>query len=357
MSSAQYTHRVAQGAGRGGFGSQQVAILLCVLVLSLSAVAAVFVLAPRFRPPEQVLDTSAVPEQFRDQLLRAGERCAAVEAPLLAAQIEAESGWQPSLVTARGFGLAQLSDAVYRDYGVDDNHNNQIDQLDPSDAIATQANYLCSLSDQVAAVSTDSDAPITNLTLAAFHVGPKVVIEGGGKLPGESDAYVQRVLALVSKYTTFAKVEQKPQTTGDWVIPVAPPVQHGTPFWQPGPLWRWKGHHTGVDFPAVTGTEIYAAGAGVISTKQANGGAYGNYIVIQHGVIDGKKIETLYAHMSRFADVSVGQHVKPGELIGYVGATGNVTGPHLHFEVHQNWTGGGTNDQFLDGFAWLDAHR
>ena len=303
-------------------------------------------LAPRFRPPEQVLDTSAVPEEFRDQLLRAGERCAAVEAPLLAAQIEVESGWQPTLVTARGFGLAQLSDAIYRDYGVDDNHNNQIDQLDPSDAIATQANYLCSLSDQVAAVSTDSDTPITNLTLQLSTS----VRRSSSRAEGSFRRRPTRMCSGCWRWSRNTRPSPRSSRSrrppGTRVDPVAPPVQHGTPFWQPGPLWRWKGHHTGVDFPAGTGREIYAAGAGVISTKQANGGAYGNYIVIQHGIIDGKKIETLYAHMSRFAEVSVGQHVKPGDLIGYVGATGNVTGPHLHFEVHQNWTGGGTNDQF-----------
>ncbi|GFP20661.1 murein hydrolase activator, partial [Candidatus Hakubella thermalkaliphila] len=61
------------------------------------------------------------------------------------------------------------------------------------------------------------------------------------------------------------------------------------------------------------------------------GGGYGNHIVIYHG----GGISTLYSHNSRNA-VSVGQKVEAGQIIGYVGATGNATGPHLHFEVRVN---------------------
>lgn len=92
--------------------------------------------------------------------------------------------------------------------------------------------------------------------------------------------------------------------------------------------------HTGVDFACPSGTPIMAAKSGrvVISTalRYGNGNyrSYGEYIVISHG--DGTM--TLYAHMSSRA-VSVGTEVGQGQVIGYVGSTGNSTGPHLHFEV------------------------
>ena len=95
--------------------------------------------------------------------------------------------------------------------------------------------------------------------------------------------------------------------------------------------------HTGVDFACSSGTPIMAAKSGKIVTSTAlvrsNGTyrSYGEYIVISHG--DGTM--TLYAHMSSRA-VSVGTEVSQGQVIGYVGSTGNSTGPHLHFEVRVN---------------------
>ena len=85
--------------------------------------------------------------------------------------------------------------------------------------------------------------------------------------------------------------------------------------------------HRGIDIPAAVGTDIYAAQTGkvVVATKHSS---YGNYIVVDHG----GGISTLYAHCSKLL-VSVGDTVKQGDHIAEMGATGNVTGPHLHFEV------------------------
>ena len=86
--------------------------------------------------------------------------------------------------------------------------------------------------------------------------------------------------------------------------------------------------HKGVDYAAPTGTPIHAAGDGVIKFRGWERG-YGNFVVIKHT----KDISTAYGHMSRFASGErVGEHVKQGEVIGYVGMTGLATGPHLHYE-------------------------
>ncbi len=86
--------------------------------------------------------------------------------------------------------------------------------------------------------------------------------------------------------------------------------------------------HPGLDFVAPTGTPIHATGDGVI--EEVNGGqsGYGNYVMIKHGF----GYETLYGHMSR-VNVRMGQKVKRGDVIGFVGSTGRSTGPHCHYEV------------------------
>ena len=98
------------------------------------------------------------------------------------------------------------------------------------------------------------------------------------------------------------------------------------------PVLGYTKMHTGVDFAAGTGTPIHAAGSGTVIHAGWRGG-YGRTVMIRHpnGYV------TLYAHQSRIArGIRKGVQVRQGQVIGYVGATGRVTGPHLHFEVHIN---------------------
>jgi murein DD-endopeptidase MepM/ murein hydrolase activator NlpD len=97
------------------------------------------------------------------------------------------------------------------------------------------------------------------------------------------------------------------------------------------PLLGYSKMHMGVDFGAPPGTPIKAAGNGTVEFAGRNG-AYGNMVKIKHQ--DG--YETLYAHMSRLANVAPGTKVNQGQIIGYVGSTGRTTGPHLHYEVRVN---------------------
>lgn len=98
------------------------------------------------------------------------------------------------------------------------------------------------------------------------------------------------------------------------------------------PVLGYTRAHKGVDFRASTGTPIPAAGAGRVVARGYNSG-HGNYVKIRHN----GTYETLYAHMSRFAkSVVVGTTVRQGQTIGYVGATGLATGPHLHYEIIKN---------------------
>ncbi len=94
---------------------------------------------------------------------------------------------------------------------------------------------------------------------------------------------------------------------------------------------RGGGWHNGVDFAASRGTPIYASRSGTVTKARSMTTSYGNHVVINHG--DG--FSSLYAHMDYFV-VSAGEHVSQGQLIGYVGSTGNSTGPHLHFTIMLN---------------------
>ena len=96
------------------------------------------------------------------------------------------------------------------------------------------------------------------------------------------------------------------------------------------PIYGTVKFHAGEDIPASYGAEILAAASGTVTTAGWVSG-YGNYTVIDHG----GGTMTAYGHQSSIL-VSVGQYVEQGQDIGYVGSTGNSTGPHLHFEVYQN---------------------
>jgi murein DD-endopeptidase MepM/ murein hydrolase activator NlpD len=119
--------------------------------------------------------------------------------------------------------------------------------------------------------------------------------------------------------------------------------------WRVHPVYGYRSCHTGIDISAGSGTPIIAARRGVVIwTKSELSAPYGNNTLVDHG--DG--LSTFYAHQSGF-NVSPGQTVDAGDVIGYVGSTGYSTGAHLHFEVHVNgvphdpmgWFGGSKTPQ------------
>ena len=107
--------------------------------------------------------------------------------------------------------------------------------------------------------------------------------------------------------------------------------------WRKNPVTGVNKLHAGTDFAAPGGTPIYAAASGYVQVAGWSSGGYGKYVIIYHGKMsDGNQYSTLYGHMRSVA-TSAGKYVQQGEIIGYVGSTGNSTGNHLHLEV---WKGG-----------------
>ncbi|MCE3279880.1 MAG: family metallopeptidase [Bacteroidetes bacterium] len=101
--------------------------------------------------------------------------------------------------------------------------------------------------------------------------------------------------------------------------------------WRTHPIYKTPEFHPGMDFAAPEGTEIYSTGDGTVARADDMAQGYGNHVVIDHGY----GYTTLYGHMTKFV-VRVGQQVKRGQLIGYVGSTGLSTAPHVHYEVRKN---------------------
>lgn len=99
------------------------------------------------------------------------------------------------------------------------------------------------------------------------------------------------------------------------------------------PFYKVLKMHTGMDFTAPSGTEIYSTGDGSVKKIEYAQRGYGYHVVIDHGF----GYETLYAHMGKIT-VRLGQKVKRGTVIGYVGNTGTSVAPHLHYEVIRNGT-------------------
>ena len=105
---------------------------------------------------------------------------------------------------------------------------------------------------------------------------------------------------------------------------------------------RWGTFHHGIDYANVRGTSVAASADGVV-TRAAGGcgegnqscnGGFGNVIYVKHTMSSGEVYTTVYGHLSSI-NVQTGQQVSQGQVIGEIGSTGNSTGPHLHFEVHE----------------------
>jgi len=121
-------------------------------------------------------------------------------------------------------------------------------------------------------------------------------------------------------------------------IPAIQPISNAELRHQPGgfgwrthPIYKTPEFHPGMDFAAPQGTEIRATGDGIVQRADNTAQGYGNHVVIDHSY----GYVTLYGHMLKFV-VRVGQQVKRGQLIGYVGSTGLSTAPHVHYEVRKN---------------------
>lgn len=163
-------------------------------------------------------------------------------------------------------------------------------------------------------------------TSAVAQVGLRQAsLSRGEDREADPDVAASERAATLAGYNQQADAWAADLKANQWQLPVTLGVYHLTAGF--GDYGLWASMHTGLDFAAPSGTPVHAIANGVISSAQYDG-AYGNKTV--ETLEDGT--ELWYCHQLRFA-VAPGEEVHAGEIIGYVGSTGHVTGPHLHVEV------------------------
>jgi murein DD-endopeptidase MepM/ murein hydrolase activator NlpD len=172
---------------------------------------------------------------------------------------------------------------------------------------------------------------------------PAPVAKPAAAAPVTSQSQTSTTLKTVPVAAPVAATTAAPVAASGYVAPLAS-LRVTEPYGVPGP-WA-AGHHTGIDLGASVGTSVKAIASGTVIHAGWDG-AYGNDVIIK--LADGKYVLT--AHMSS-VQVSVGQTVTAGEQIGLSGATGHVTGPHVHFEIRSTpYYGSDVNP-----VAYMQAH-
>lgn len=163
------------------------------------------------------------------------------------------------------------------------------------------------------------------------------------KLQAAAEAQAQERNAELAKLAQSAEQQAKKIALNLWQVPLDPSTYRITAtFGQSSGLW--SSTHTGLDFAAPSGTPVMSVTNGTVTSVEY-AGSYGNQVIVT--TEDGE--ELWYCHLSAYA-VSVGDEVRSGEVIGYVGSTGNSTGPHMHLEVRP-----GAGDP-VDPYEALVAH-
>ncbi len=226
---------------------------------------------------------------------------------------------------------------------------------------------LCSMLLALAAAACSATTPIERPVSTAAEAVAQIATATPPAPTATPDALQSLLAQLEATPVRFVVPTALPETENPWRPPPyeAPlalrpedhfyflrPIPSGEVNW-PHPLYRYGGTffgentvHTGVDLPADRGTPVLAAGSGVVVWEGFGlyrgiddpDDPYGLAVAIRHDFgYAGQQLYTIYAHMDR-SYVWLGQRVEAGQQIGEVGATGRVSGPHLHFEVRQGST-------------------
>lgn len=192
--------------------------------------------------------------------------------------------------------------------------------------------------------------PIGRLLLAGTHCGLDACLHLGRKV---GDAYLDPLELLDSSARVRLITPMGPPPAPPVDIGAAGPGALGAPVTGPitspfgmrlHPITGIFKLHDGTDFGVSCGTPVHAAADGVVTGQYFNTG-YGNRVIVDHGSVDGRAVTTAYNHLAT-ATVEVGQHIRRGQTVGLVGATGYATGCHLHFMVLVNGTA-------VDPMGWL----
>jgi len=246
------------------------AVGVSIAVVSPFAVALAGVAAQP--PPDAVAATDeaggtlapgSVPAQWRAAVQAAGSACPAVSPPLIAAQIEQESGWNPTAVSPAGaVGLSQFMPGTWAGQGVDANHDGTALPTDPIDAIATQGHYDCALAADLAGVPGDRQ----DTMLAGYNAGSAAVIRYSGIPPyAQTQAYVSRIRTLMAGYAA----PTPPAATGGTAAPGAAGVAIAFASARLGQPYLWGGTGPLYDCSGLVQAAFAAGGIALPRTSEA----------------------------------------------------------------------------------------
>lgn len=278
--------------------------------------------------------TIAVPNGW-GPLIDDAAKVSGVPATVLAAQLYAESGWDPKAQSSVGAqGLAQFMPATWARYG-------EGDPFDPAAAIKAQGKYMKSLMDTVWGLSKSTGVDRVSLALAAYNAGPGAVLSAGGIPPfAETQAYVKKIVG--SGQVTFSPTCTPPvgatigALEGEWTDPLPGAVMTSPYGPRPAPPGTAGGvlanFHYGLDLSKTGGDDPVLAVTDLkITVATDHGNPTGGTYVKGH-TLDGKLTIGFYHMRPGSLKVKVGDTVSAGTPVGIEGASGNVTGEHLHIE-------------------------
>lgn len=290
--------------------------------------------------------SSAVPAQWAGLIARASSAYAgALPAPYFAAQIWAESGFNPGARSPVGAaGFIQFMPGTWAAHGIDGDGDGRADILNPIDNAMSSAKYTAYLGGLIDSDPTLAGDPI-DLRLAAYNAGFGNVKKYRGVPPfAETRGYITKIRRKALEYaggsgdgSIVATTIQACQAVADVVATggYAQPIKKGAyrlssgfgPRRSPGGVGSTN--HMGTDLAAPIGTPIYSVSSGTVVKVGAASG-YGQAVYVDSG---GTMYR--YGHISAW-HVKQGQAVQAGQLIADVGNEGRSTGPHLHLECRPN---------------------
>ncbi|UZF59358.1 NlpC/P60 family protein (plasmid) [Gordonia polyisoprenivorans] len=277
------------------------------------------------------LKTGTVPPEFEPWVIKAGKMCPEIGAPVIAAQIEVESGWNPAAVSPAGAqGLSQFMPGTWPTYAVDANGNGTASPFDPPDAIMAQAKFDCTTAAQAKRdlASGRIHGDLLDIVLSAYNCGYGCVLANGGPNinNGETEGYAPKIKSLIPKYSSIGV------GTGRGAGRLAGPVNRriiqaamrwlGTPYaWAGGT----KDGPSAGSYPDVGVTGFDCSGLTLYAVYQATGGK----IELPHYTGDHSLPGQLYD--PRGKEVQVAQ-MQPGDLI-YFGSGGNTHHVGIYYGV------------------------
>jgi cell wall-associated NlpC family hydrolase len=291
---------------------------VCALVFGVVGLVAIAANGASVPSTALVLATSAVPIPALIPILNeAGSLCPGITAPLLAAQIDAESGWNPSAVSPAGAeGIAQFLPATFAAYARNDDGTGNVSPFNPVDAVMAMGRYDCALLVDVSGLT--GQTPMS-LMLAAYNAGVGAVLEFKGIPPyPETEAYVGRVESLVPTYTAFLSSSSTFSSFGQLVVAAAT-GELGLPYsWAGG---NASGPTNGIASGANT-IGFDCSGLVLFAVAQASGGQ----IVLPHS----SELQATMGTPVAPADI------QPGDVIAFALGANQTDFDHIGIYIGNN---------------------